>query len=121
MERLQKLEDDIKIVVMALEKCIKRGIQVAQELETSKDDILALQNELDNAKNEILQMQNIINEQHNRLDMLEHNVNNETHLHDWMSEESRQHAIDFGITPKEISRGFQDRNDAMLRFGRVRY
>jgi hypothetical protein len=120
MERVEKLENDMGVVVAALEKYVRGGSEVETRLGVALDRIGEL--EAVNAKLlvDINYIQGVLNAQHNRLDMLEHNVNHETQLNEWMVDESHQDATDFRITPKEIGEGIQNYDDQMLRYGRTK-
>jgi hypothetical protein len=104
---MEQIGNDIGRIAVILEKYVKEIVEIKARIA-----------ELERDK---LQMQAVINEQHNRIEILEHNVNNETYLHEWMRDESVKSAIDFTLTPKEISRGKKNYDDAMLRFNRRPY
>jgi CRISPR/Cas system-associated exonuclease Cas4 (RecB family) len=104
MNKLDVLGNDIGKIASILEKYVKEIVEIKARV-----------TELEREK---LQMQVVINEQAIRLDALEHNVNNEIYLHEWMRDESVKNAIDFTLTPKEISRGKKNYDDAVLRFRR---
>jgi chromosome segregation ATPase len=119
--KIKKLEDDQKVIVNALEKIVKENIsykeqmaQIATVMVAMKDKQMELYEQNNNLNLAFNQLQNQIHE-------LEHNVNNETHLHDWMAEESQQDAFDARLTPGDIARGIRNYDDELLKFGRGRY
>lgn len=121
MEKLNKLEKDMGFVVVTLEKYVKEIIQLKKIVTELSETNENLTEEIANLKENDEYMQSIINAQHNRLDIIEHNINHETHLHEWMRDESVKNAIDFRLTPKEISKGVKNYDDRMLQFNRKRY
>ena len=120
-KKIHKLEEDQKIIVNALEKYVKEGINVKRHLSILAKSVCTLKDMQGDLKSNQQQIGAVVASIEHSINELEHNVNNDTHLHSWMTEASHEEAFDTRLTPDTIARGVKNYDDELLKYGRHRY
>lgn len=120
-EKIRKLEEDQKIIVSALEKYVKEGINVKRHVSILAKSVCTLKDMQGDLKTGQQQIGAVVASIEHSINELEHNVNNDTHLHSWMTDASHEEAFDSRMTPETIARGVKNYDDELLKFGRHRF